>query len=239
MQILFQDSGIIANQASNKRSSNPWETHYYEHQILSTDMPEIYEIILKTEYWLTGDVPLDVVIDENGKLSGYVKLLDEQTIDIPKYPKETIKLDGSNWLHNGRPKAAYVDFTFQVHKKLTYEEYYKDLNMDTFNDLNDINMDGYDDVNDMNMDGFDDLRDIDMDGIDDETKEEIDTKLYRITEYEDFTEVTIRVIKNNSIDNYIFVKNYLKAGYPLMIGKDTYSYKHLNLFTQVHPGPFK
>lgn len=228
MQILFQDSGIIANQASNKRSSNPWETHYYEHNIISEDIPEIYEIILKKEYYLTGDVPLELTIDENGLIKGDILVLDEQTIDIPKYPKEEIKLDGSNWLNNGRPKAAFVDFNFQVHKKITYEEYYKDLNMDTFDDLNDMNMDGYDDI-----------KDIDMDNLDDITKETLDNKLYRISEYDDFTEVTIRVIKNNNIENYIFVKNYLKAGYPLMIGKDTYSYKHLNLFTQVHPGPFK
>lgn len=228
MQILFQDSGIIANQASNKRSSNPWETHYYEHNIISEDIPEIYEIILKKEYYLTGDVPLELTIDENGLIKGDILVLDEQTIDIPKYPKEEIKLDGSNWLNNGRPKAAFVDFNFQVHKKITYEEYYKDLNMDTFDDLNDMNMDGYDDI-----------KDIDMDNLDDITKETLDNKLYRISEYDDFTEVTIRVIKNNNIENYIFVKNYLKAGYPLMIGEDIYSYKHLNLFTQIHPGPFK
>ena len=228
MQILFQDSGIIANQASNKRSSNPWETHYYEHNIISEDIPEIYEIILKKEYYLTGDVPLELTIDENGLIKGDILVLDEQTIDIPKYPKEEIKLDGSNWLNNGRPKAAFVDFNFQVHKKITYEEYYKDLNMDTFDDLNDMNMDGYDDI-----------KDIDMDGLDDITKETLDNKLYRISEYDDFIEVTIRVIKNNNIENYIFVKNYLKAGHPLMIGEDIYSYKHLNLFTQIHPGPFK
>lgn len=239
MKIVFQDNGIIPNQAPNKRSSNPWETHYYEHQVSSTDVPEIYEIILKTEYWLSGNVPLEVTIDDNGMLKGDILVLDEQVLNIPKYPKEQIKLDGSNWTNNGRPKAAYVDFNFKVHKKLTYEEYYKDLDMDTFNDLNDLDMDGFDDINDLNMDGFDDLKDIDMDGFDDETKEEIDKKLYRISEYEDSTDVTIRVIKNNNIENYIFVKNYLKAGYPLMIGKDTYSYKHLNLFTQVHPGPFK
>ena len=217
MKIVFQDKGIISNQAPNKRSSNPWETHYYEYQISSTDIPEIYEIILKTEYWLSGNVPLEITIDENGMLKGDILVLDEQVLDVPKYPKEQIKLDGSNWTNNGRPKAAYVDFNFRIHKKLTYEDYHKDLDMD----------------------GFDDLKDIDMDGFDDETKEVLDKKLYRISEYEDFTDVTIRVIKNNNIDNYIFAKNYLKAGYPLMIGKDTYSYKHLNLFTQIHPGPFK
>lgn len=49
--------------------------------------------------------------------------------------------------------------------------------------------------------GHDDIKDIDMDGLDDITKETLDNKLYRISEYDDFIEVTIRVIKNNNREN--------------------------------------
>ena len=228
MLTIFVDKDKIVNEAPNKKSSNPWETHYFEHQIISTDTTEIYENILNTEYYLSGNIPLDVVIDNNGLLKGDIRLLNEQNINVDKYPKEDLKVDGSNWLNNGRPKAAFVDFNFKVHKKITYEYYYKDLDMD-----------GFDDVNDLNLDGYDDLLDLDMDNKDDITKEVIDTKLFKIMEYEESTDVTIRVIKNNNIDNYVFVKNYMDQGNSLKIGNDVYTKRHFNLFIQAHPGPFK
>ena len=228
MLTVIINNGLIPNEAPNKKSSNPWETHYYEHQINSIDTVEIYEIIIKTEYYLSGNIPLDITIDNNGLLKGDIRLLNEQEIEFDKYPKEDLKIDGSNWLNNGRPKAAFINFDFKVHKKITYEYHYKDLDMDKFDDLNDLN-----------MDGFDDIKDIDMDGKDDITKELLDTKLYKIMVYEKSTDVTIRVIKNNNIDNYVFVKNYMDQGNTLKIDNDDYTKKHLNLFIQIHPGPFK
>lgn len=228
MLTIFEDKGLLANKAPNKKSSNPWETHYFEYPIVSTDTVEEYEIIISTEYYLSGNIPLDVTIDNNGLLKGEIRLLNEQTMEFEKHKKEDIKIDGSNWLNNGRPKAAFIDFDFKVHKKITYEYYYKDLDMDTFDDENDLNLDGYDDI-----------KDLDMDGIDDTTEELLDTKLYKIMVYEESTNVIIKVIKNNNIDNYVFVKNYMDQGNTLKIGNDEYTKKHINLFIQVHPGPFK
>ena len=193
MNIVFITSGKITNQAANKKSSNPWETHYFEHKIDYIDNILPTEEIIESYFNLSGDVPLDIKIDSEGILSGNILTFDEQVhVSFNKYPKETLKLDGSNWLNNGRPKSATVDFNFTVTRTIKY----KDLTLPELEDDSNIFI--------------------------------LDVS----------TEVTITVIKNNNIENFIFVKNYLKEGNTLKIGNDDYSYQHLNLFINRHPGPF-
>lgn len=193
MNIVFITSGLLSNEAPNKKSSNPWETHYFEAKIDFIDNSLPTEEILETFFYLTGDVPLNLNIDNTGKIFGTILTLDEQThLNFNKYPKENIKLDGSNWLNNGRPKASSVLFSFMVNRKIIY----KNL---VLPDLGD------------------------------------GTNIFEIIVS---TQVSINVIKNNNIDNYIFVKNYLKQGNILKIGNDDYTIDHLNLFVIRHPGPF-
>lgn len=125
METIFSTNGTIINQDSNATSSNPKELNFFKHKILSQDIFLTTEEFLKEEWYLEGEVPLNIIIDSSGTLSGNIVLLHEQTKVMDKYPLEDIKEDGSNWLNNGRPKAAYIDFNFIVCKKT----YYKDLDL--------------------------------------------------------------------------------------------------------------
>lgn len=51
-------------------------------------------------------------------------------------------------------------------------------------------------------------------------------------------DVSIHVIKNNNIDNYIFIKRYLESGWKVKVENKDYFYKDFEEFIKIHPGPF-
>jgi len=52
------------------------------------------------------------------------------------------------------------------------------------------------------------------------------------------SDVSIMVVKNNDIDNMVFCSKYLKAGYPLKIKNDMYTYETRDGFFKNHPSNF-
>lgn len=116
MNTVFTTSGPLENEYINKKQSELYETEYFEHTIKFTETLLPTEELISSVWELSGDVPLDLKIVD-GKIFGNVLMLQDQTINVPRYPKEKIKPDGSNWQNNGRPIASTTIFNFTVIKK--------------------------------------------------------------------------------------------------------------------------
>lgn len=196
MVSTYITSGNITNDVPLNGASNPWEYHRFTHLVKYTDILKPTETIVEETMYTTGNLPLGLTL-ENNIISGVIDLLDNQNIDIPKYPKEDIKLGGSNWLNNGRPIASSVDFTFNIVRDIV--------------------------VNDSSLIIISTDTEPGNDGN------------YFISFV---TTVTIKVIKNNNIDNFIFVKNYMEQGNTLKIGNKDYTINEMSDFLNDHPGPF-
>lgn len=256
METIFTTIDLISNEETNKRSANPWELAQYKHQVIDTDTFELLEAYKDHTYYLTGEIPLDLTIDKTGLITGKIKLLNEQVNKIIDcYPNEPIKKDGSNWTHNGRPKEAKVDFKFQVNKKTIYKDL-KILHILFLRHVNYLVNPLIAPIPEPEIEILENevLTLIDVAMLNPDVpltyteseitilenffiKDPVLEKFYYKT-YENFTEVTIRVIKNNDLENLIFVKNYMDHGYGLNIGSETFYKRDFNRFLNEHPGPF-
>jgi len=195
MYTIITTTGIIINESPVNGAANPHECHTYTHQVLHTESFTPLQNLMDQVWFLTGDIPLDLIIDNNGLITGKIKIFDYQPSCQDNYPKETLLVNGSNWQNTGRYKNETFSFNFTVHRRYTYE-----------------------DLEPMSLDPA------------------ITEPLIVIEEVT--SDVTITVIKNNDIDNLIFVRKYLEAGHELKIGSDTYTNDNLDDFLARHPGPF-
>ena len=186
MKTTIHDSGMIINEEPVNGSSNPHECHTFKYQIKYSENFESTETLLSWEWFLTDDVPVGISIDDNGLISGRIEPFIDQPSCQDNYPDEEIKLDGSNWLHNGQFKHPTYTFNFKVHRKYKY--------LDTLTTL--------------------------------EIEEEV------------INDISILAIKNNNINNLLFVKKYLETGHELKIDNDPYFKDDINDFLSRHPGPF-
>lgn len=115
MESTIITTGLLPNQSGLYHAKNPWETHIYKHTVETAETKLFKEHIL---WWLTGDVPLDLTIDNNGVISGTVLILNNQpSCQNNLAPREKIKLDGSNWQSIGRYRDATKTFNFTIHRK--------------------------------------------------------------------------------------------------------------------------
>nr|DAX15841.1 MAG TPA: hypothetical protein [Caudoviricetes sp.] len=115
MECTILSGALLPNQSGMYHAKNPWETHIYKHTIETAETKLFKEHRL---WYLTGDVPLDLTIDNNGVISGQILILNNQpSCKDNLMPVEKIKLDGSNWRSTGRYRDATKTFEFQVHRK--------------------------------------------------------------------------------------------------------------------------
>lgn len=124
MKTTIYDSGIILNEKPMKGSVNPHECHTYEHQILYTEhFTSDDEFQPSTEEWfLSGDIPLHLEIDNNGLITGRVAIFNDQPSCKDNHPDEDIVLSGENWKNTGRYKHDQYIFKFTVHRKYIYTD---------------------------------------------------------------------------------------------------------------------
>ena len=80
------------NEYINKKQSEVYETEYFEHTIKFTETILPTEELISSVWELIGDIPLHVKLD-GLTLKGNIEMLQNQTIDVPRYPKEKIKPD--------------------------------------------------------------------------------------------------------------------------------------------------
>lgn len=119
MNVVFNKTGNLRNESTNG-SINPLEMEIFECLITSIDTPDTTESIISFSYKIDGFIPSNLTINNNGFISGKIMTFDEQQGSYEKYPKEKIKVDGSNWVNNGRPKNNSVDFNFNIVKTIVY-----------------------------------------------------------------------------------------------------------------------
>jgi len=108
-------TGLIPNQ--NGPTQNPWECHYFTHQVETIEDEYFKEHI---EWGLDGDIPLDIEIDKDiGLIHGVIKPLtvEQPGIDESMFtPDEVLKEDGSNWKNIGRYKNTTYTFKFRLYR---------------------------------------------------------------------------------------------------------------------------
>lgn len=177
-------NGLLNNQKPMDGASNPWECHDYEHVIEYTNG----EYFLSHIKWrLEGDVPIGLNIDINtGVISGNIATFNNQTSCVDRNIEESLLLDGSNHMNNGRFKHDSYIFNFKVIREYTET---------------------------------------------DETEEPI---IELISE----SDISIKVIKNNDIDNLIFCIKYLEAGHSINVDGNKYKIDEIDELIKVHKGPF-
>lgn len=130
MTTVFITSGSLENEYINKKQSEVYETEYFEHTIKYTETILPTEELVSSVWELSGDIPLHVKLD-GLTLKGNIEMLQNQIIDVPRYPKEKIKPDGSNWQNNGRPIDSTTAFNFNIIKI----DKVKDIESDTITDV--------------------------------------------------------------------------------------------------------
>lgn len=204
--VTITSTGLLDNESPTNGALNPWECHYYEHQIEFTE--DLTDLTLEHIAWsLEGDVPNDIVIDiDTGLISGIIKPFPDQPSCQNNYPVEKLKHDGSNYNSSGRFKENFYDFNMVVKRE------YKTLK-------------------------------------DDEEEYEFEIAT---------SDIIIREVKDNDIDNLIFCHNYLSAieseetyynetakveeteiiEHKITIGHDDYTIDNFDDLIANHPGPF-
>lgn len=177
---------LLPNQSGLYHAKNPWETHIYKHQITYKETDMFYKHI---SWSIDGKVPKDLTIDtETGLISGTILIFNKQDPSMfSATPFEKMKLDGSNWRNVGRPREAYVDFTFIVTRKYNIKKFL------TINKLL---------VTDIVTPIEFDLR---IKALETSNTE------YELVEETASKEVSIRVIRNNDLDTRMFFIAYLDA----------------------------
>lgn len=130
MTTVFITSGSLENEYINKKQSEVYETEYFEHTIKFTETILPTEELISSVWELSGDIPLYVKLD-GLTLKGNIEMLQDQVIDVPRYPKEKIKPDGSNWQNNGRPIDSTIEFNFNIIKI----DKVKDIENDTVSEV--------------------------------------------------------------------------------------------------------
>jgi len=206
-------NGKLINEQPTNGVLNPWECHYYEHQIKYTeDLTNIVELI-HISWTLEGDIPVGISIDNaTGLISGIIKFFPDQPSCQDNFPFEPMKHDGSNYTQIGRFKHQYYDFDMSI--KRTYKT--------------------TDGTTDPNTGGL----------------------IYNTFVASNL--ITIREVKNNDLDNYLFCYYYLLAKeseqtffnektqkeeteviqHKMKIGNDDYTIDNFGDFILNHPGPF-
>lgn len=202
MESTITSTGMITNQSGLYHAKNPWETHIFKHTIEHTETKLYKETI---EWSLSGNVPKDLAIDNEGIISGKVLTFNFQ--DSTKNnttPKEKIKLDGSNWRSVGRFRDASYTFNFTVtHRYLTWE----------LTDL--VDKDGNEVPHAMleplyKEETFDDYK-LMLDQL-----LEVEGTVATFKEESVSSDVSIMVIRNNNIDTQMFLEAYLLSDYTMV-----------------------
>ena len=161
-------AGLLINSTPQNGANNPWELHHFTFPIVFTPPPAFCEHV---KWEMSGDYPKGLKIDSTtGIISGKVKHFGEQPSCKGAYPKEDVKIDGSNYLNNGRFMGNLYDFIFEVER---------------------ITKTSLPNPSNGNLDCT-------------STEETSETSV-----------VTIRVVKNYSIDNFIWKESYTKQNFPL------------------------
>ncbi len=135
MTTVFITSGSLENEYIDKKQPELFETEYFEHNIKFTEIILPTEELISSVWKISGDVPLDLKID-NGKLYGTILMLQDQIINVPRHPKEKIKPDGGNWQNNGRPLANTIVFDFKVIKEDTVKDIESNIISEVTTDTN-------------------------------------------------------------------------------------------------------
>lgn len=201
--VTIDKQGLLPNE-DPRSATNPREGEHFKHQLNSISSGEMIVI----SWSLLGDeIPNKITIDEDGLISGRMLIFDEQPCITNNAPSEPTKLDGSNWLSNGRYRGAQYTFNFTV--RLDYKYPNPALNTGSG-------------------------------GTGGGSEDDVDPGPPPPEFIEDFTEsnVSITMIRNHDVDNYVFVKKYFEAGHTLRIDNDEYTEKHMDDFIMRHPGPF-
>jgi hypothetical protein len=203
MESTITSTGRITNQSGLYHAINPWETHYFKHTIEHSETKLFKETI---EWSLSGNIPNELKIDNNGVITGKVLTFNFQ--DATKdnvYPKEKIKLDGSNWQSIGRFRDATYDFQFTVtHKYRTWEVESlvdKDGNeLPTLATLKPLYLEATFEQYKTQL----------------ETLLEVEGTVAKFKEESVSSDVDILVIRNNNIDTQLFLEAYLLSNFTIV-----------------------
>lgn len=114
--VEIDKQGLLPNEDS-RSASNPREGEHFKHQLNYISSGEMIVI----NWSLLGDaIPNNLTIDGKGLISGRMLIFDEQPIITNNAPTEPTKLDGSNWLSNGRYRGSKYVFNFTVRLDYKY-----------------------------------------------------------------------------------------------------------------------
>lgn len=114
METTITTAGQIVNQAGT--SANPHECHEFKFQVLFTETSKVEEHI---SWELLGDIPSNLTIDDSALITGTILPFGLQPTVTDNHPHTPLKMDGSNYLENGRYKNASYTFTFTVKRNYT------------------------------------------------------------------------------------------------------------------------
>ena len=115
MEVTITSAGMITNQTSGL-SANPHECHEFNYQMLFTSTGNVVEHL---SWELVGDYPNGISIDNTGKITGTIMPFNLQPTVTDVNPHTPLKLDGSNYMENGRYRGATYTFTFTVKHNYT------------------------------------------------------------------------------------------------------------------------
>ena len=115
MEVTITSAGMITNQKSGL-SANPHECHEFNYQMLFTSTGNVVEHL---SWELIGDYPNGISIDNIGKITGTIMPFNLQPTVTDVNPHTPLKLDGSNYMENGRYRGATYTFTFTVKHNYT------------------------------------------------------------------------------------------------------------------------
>lgn len=206
MECSIITKGLLNNE--NGPKSNPWELHTFKHKVKYTTTKYYKNSI---SWYLTGNIPKDIIIENKNSdviIYGNVTRLDQQP-SLSKFIVPFRKIDiGGDGSMSGRIRGSVFDFIFSInHKYNTYlvkkyidkntkMEYDPYLTDKSFIDSYLLNFDQY------------------LLGLEDRLK------IYDIVFEEEMitSEVSIKVIRNNSLDENLYFDNYLMSDFSMVNG---------------------
>ena len=204
----------LVNDVPENGAANPWECHNFIHTVLYT---EAANFISNSKWSLSGNVPVGLSIDpDTGIISGQISYFKDQPYATNNYPDEILLEDGSNYMNIGRFKDPSLVFPFTITRE--------------YNILNPL-------VEDPATPGALDPAVTDLGNGTVQLADGVTIAPMTVLE-SNFKDVEIKVIKNNDIDNLVYLVKYLEAGYHITVNGEKYFKDRVNELLQVHPGPF-
>ena len=113
--------GTTPNKLKQDNAENPHECHFYSYQVEKTENAGDGKITI--EGWkMSGEIPLDVSINDSGLISGTIKIFNDQPLlqDCINIKADRVELSGKNWQEVGRPTKDYYEFKSEVWVEYTY-----------------------------------------------------------------------------------------------------------------------